>query len=60
MPMGPSLIFDKSSLESLNLDEAVMMDNFYMSAITPLFFVECLASSIGTATFRFSVSGQLQ
>ena len=43
MAQGPSLIFDKSSLESLNLDEAVMMDNFYMSAITPLFFVECLA-----------------
>lgn len=43
MPMGPSLIFDKSSLESLNLDEAVMMDNFYMSTITPLFYVECLA-----------------
>jgi len=41
--MGPFLIFDKSSLESLNLDEAVMLDNFYMSNITPLFFVECLA-----------------
>jgi hypothetical protein len=40
---GPSLIFDKSSLESLNLDEAVLMDNFYMSTITPLFYVECLA-----------------
>ena len=43
MPLGPSLIFDKSSLESLNLDEAVLMDNFYMSTITPLYFVECLA-----------------
>jgi hypothetical protein len=43
MPPGPSLIFDKSSLESLNLDEAVLTDNFYMSTITPLFFVECLA-----------------
>jgi len=43
MSMGPSLIFDKSALESLNIDEAVMMDNFYMSTITPLFFVECLA-----------------
>ena len=37
------LIFDKSSLESLNLDEAIMLDNFYMSDMTPLFFVECLA-----------------
>jgi hypothetical protein len=43
MALGPSLIFDKSSLESLSLDEAVLMDNFYMSTITPLFFVECLA-----------------
>ena len=43
MPGGPSLIFDKSSLESLNLDEAVLLDNFYSSVITPLFFVECLA-----------------
>src|SRR4051812_28358974 len=43
MAHGPSLIFDKSSLESLNLDEAVLLDNFYSSVITPLFFVECLA-----------------
>jgi hypothetical protein len=43
MAQGPSLIFDKSSLESLNLDEAVLLDNFYRSNITPLFFVECLA-----------------
>ena len=43
MAQGPILIFDKSSLESLNLDEAVLLDNFYISNITPLFFVECLA-----------------
>ena len=43
MALGPSLIFDKSSLESLNLDEAALMDNFYLLTITPLFFVECLA-----------------
>jgi hypothetical protein len=43
MSHGPSLIFDKSSLESLNLDEAALLDNFYRSTITPLFFVECLA-----------------
>lgn len=43
MSLGPSLIFDKSFLESLSLDEAVLMDNFFMSTITPLFFVECLA-----------------
>jgi len=43
MSHGPSLIFDKSALESLSLDEAVLLDNFYRSSITPLFFVECLA-----------------
>ncbi len=43
MAQGPSLIFDKSALESLSLDEAVLLDNFYRSNITPLFFVECLA-----------------
>jgi hypothetical protein len=36
MAQGPILIFDKSSLGSLNLDEAVLIDNFYMSNITPL------------------------
>jgi hypothetical protein len=43
IPQGPILIFDKSLLESLNLDEAILLDNFYMSNITPPFFVECLA-----------------
>jgi hypothetical protein len=43
MPQGPILIFDKSLLESLNLNEAVLLDNFHMSNITPLSFVECLA-----------------
>jgi hypothetical protein len=32
MAQGPILIFDKSSLEGLNLDEAVLLDNFYMTA----------------------------
>lgn len=41
--MGPVIIFDKSTLESLNPDEAVWLDNFYLSNITPLFFVETLA-----------------
>jgi hypothetical protein len=41
--MGPSLIFDKSLLESLNPDEAMWLDNFFLSNITPLFFIETLA-----------------
>ena len=43
IPQGLILIFDKSSPASLNLDEAILLDNFYMSNITPPFFVECLA-----------------
>jgi hypothetical protein len=43
MPQGPSLLFDKSTLESLSVNEAALLDNFYRSTITPLFFVECLA-----------------
>jgi hypothetical protein len=41
--MGPILIFDKSALQMLNLDEAVLLDNFFLSNITPVFFVETLA-----------------
>jgi hypothetical protein len=43
MAQGPILIFDKSFLESLNPDEAVWLDNFFLTNITPLFFVETLA-----------------
>jgi hypothetical protein len=41
--MGPVLIFDKSTLQSLSPDEAVWLDNFFLSNITPLFFIETLA-----------------
>lgn len=41
--MGPVLIFDKSVLQGLNPDEAMWLDNFFLSNITPLFFVETLA-----------------
>ena len=41
--MGPALIFDKSFLESLNPDEAMWLDNFFLCNITPLFFIETLA-----------------
>ena len=40
---GPVLIFDKSTLQSLNVDESLWLDNSYLSNITPLFFVETLA-----------------
>ena len=43
MAPGPILVFDKSALQSLNPDEAVWLDNFFMTNVTPLFFVETLA-----------------
>lgn len=41
--MGPILIFDKSFLESLTLDESVWLDNFFLTNIIPVFYVETLA-----------------
>ena len=43
MSRGPNLIFDKSALQGLSLDEAVWLDNFFMSNVTPLFVTETLA-----------------
>lgn len=40
---GPLLIFDKSALQGLNVDESLWLDTFYRSNVTPLFFVETLA-----------------
>jgi hypothetical protein len=40
---GPILLFDKSVLQSLTVDEAVWLDTFYYPRITPLFFTETLA-----------------
>ncbi|MFH1405271.1 MAG: hypothetical protein ABIH21_04215, partial [Patescibacteria group bacterium] len=40
--MGPTLIFDKSTLQTLSFDEAVWLDQFYNVNITPMFFVETL------------------
>lgn len=41
--MGPITLFDKSFLQSLSLDEAVWFDHFFLTNISPLFFVETLA-----------------
>jgi len=37
------LLFDKSALQGLSLDESVWFDAFFYPNITPLFFVETLA-----------------
>lgn len=41
--LGPTIIFDKSLLQSLSEDESVWLDAFYHSIITPLFYIETLA-----------------
>jgi hypothetical protein len=40
---GPILLFDKSALQSLTVDECVWLDTFYFPCITPLFFIKMLA-----------------
>lgn len=41
--MGPILIFDKSALQCLSIDESVWLDNYFLTNVTPLFYVETLA-----------------
>jgi hypothetical protein len=41
--MGPIILFDKSILQALSVDESVLFDNFFMSNICPIFYVETLA-----------------
>lgn len=41
--MGPTTLFDKSFLQSLSVDEAVIFDRFFYSVICPMFYVETLA-----------------
>ena len=41
--MGPITLFDKSFLQSLNLDESVWLDHFFLLNVCPLFYGETLA-----------------
>lgn len=41
--MGPIIIFDKSALQGFSIDESVWLDNYFLTKITPLFYVETLA-----------------
>ncbi len=43
MAAGPILIFDKSALQGFSVDESVMLDTFFLTCITPVFFIEALA-----------------
>ena len=39
----PIALFDKSFLQSLSVDESVWFDNFFLTNVCPLFYVETLA-----------------
>jgi len=41
--VGPTLLFDKSFLQMLTLDEAVVLDQFFAAVISPIFYAETLA-----------------
>jgi hypothetical protein len=41
--MGPTTLFDKSFLQSLSVDEAVVFDCSFHSVVCPMFYVETLA-----------------
>ena len=41
--MGPIALYDKSFLQGLRLDEAVLFDHFFYTNTSPIFFVETLA-----------------
>jgi hypothetical protein len=41
--VGPTVLFDKSFLQALSVDEAVWFDHFFHANVAPVFFVESLA-----------------
>ena len=56
MAWGPTLIFDKSALQALSLDEAVWLDHYFLSNVTPVFFVETLADLEKVHTSMLSIA----
>ncbi len=41
--MGPTVLFDKSFLQPLKMDESVWFDHFFYPVVCPIFYVETLA-----------------
>jgi hypothetical protein len=44
--MGPIVLFDKSFVEMLNVDEAALFDFLYLTNICPMFLTEVVAQSV--------------
>src|SRR5437016_4627339 len=43
MSNGPVIIYDKSVLQSLNADEAFVLEHHYRANVAPVFYMEVLA-----------------
>ena len=41
--MGPTVLFDKSFIQSLSIDESVWFDHFFQSVLCAIFYIETLA-----------------
>jgi hypothetical protein len=41
--MGPTVLFDKSALQALSMDESVWFDTFFGVNVIPIFYIETLA-----------------
>jgi hypothetical protein len=41
--MGPITLFDKSFLQALSVNESLWFDNFFLTNVCPLFYIETLA-----------------
>jgi len=58
--MGPRLLFDKSFLQSLSLDEAVLLDHFFSAVVSPIFYVETLSDLEKTGRSRRSPDDEVR
>jgi hypothetical protein len=57
--MGPFALFDKSFIQMLNVDEAILFDALFGGVICPIFYVEVLADLKLKATGEpFSTEGR--
>jgi len=41
--VGPTVLFDKSFLQSLSVDESVWFDHYFLPVVAPFFYIETLA-----------------
>lgn len=58
--MGPRALFDKSFIQSLNIDESVWFDRFFRALIAPVFYVETLADLAKGASKRASAESEVR